>query len=262
MPPVTTSQNSPDTTLSLKIAGKDVQLGSGQRFNSLVVQPSTQHTRFAVVCRCDCGTTKTCNAYHLFRGKLKTCGCARKRPITSVKEGQIFGRLTVRGRLRTWGPRGVIFLCQCECGKESKVFSTRLVEGKTKSCGCLKRTQLCGKPAANRKADGECCLTDTYLRYRTGARNRKLAFDLTRDQFREITGKVCYYCGTPPSNCAKKKGAPGQYLYNGIDRLNNNEGYVLGNVEAACFYCNRAKMDQSVSQFLERVKQTYLRHNA
>ena len=34
---------------------------------------------------------------------------------------------------------GTIWLCRCDCGNETKVATSDLTRGHTKSCGCLKR---------------------------------------------------------------------------------------------------------------------------
>jgi len=52
--------------------------------------------------------------------------------------GQTFGRVTVlgfshkKGKMRYW-------LCRCECGTERPFPERGLVEGKTKSCGCIRK---------------------------------------------------------------------------------------------------------------------------
>ena len=50
--------------------------------------------------------------------------------------GQRFGRLIVKERN---GSRHghMIWLCECDCGKQKSIWSGELVKGKTKSCGCL-----------------------------------------------------------------------------------------------------------------------------
>lgn len=52
--------------------------------------------------------------------------------------GQTFGRLTVVSRE---AGRRVWWQCVCTCGKTTAVISYRLLNGTTKSCGCL-RTEL------------------------------------------------------------------------------------------------------------------------
>ena len=50
--------------------------------------------------------------------------------------GQRFGRLTVIKRVENNGKK-VMWLCRCDCGNETTVFSGCLRAGHTKSCGCL-----------------------------------------------------------------------------------------------------------------------------
>jgi hypothetical protein len=50
-------------------------------------------------------------------------------------EGARFGRLTAVRR----SPRRRFWLCQCDCGQTVEVFSSSLIQGVTRSCGCLAR---------------------------------------------------------------------------------------------------------------------------
>lgn len=53
---------------------------------------------------------------------------------------QVFGRLTaIRYSNHEQGTRP-LWICKCSCGKEISVIPASLINGKTKSCGCLKRT--------------------------------------------------------------------------------------------------------------------------
>ena len=52
--------------------------------------------------------------------------------------GQVFGRLTV---LEPTGKReryAIVWLCRCECGNLAEVSSSKLMENRVKSCGCLR----------------------------------------------------------------------------------------------------------------------------
>lgn len=55
--------------------------------------------------------------------------------------GQRFGRLTVIKRVENNGKK-VMWLCRCDCGNETTVFSGYLRNGNTKSCGCLSNDKL------------------------------------------------------------------------------------------------------------------------
>lgn len=53
--------------------------------------------------------------------------------------GQRFGRLVVVERSANSKSGKARWLCKCDCGNDTVVFSTSLVRGLTHSCGCLNR---------------------------------------------------------------------------------------------------------------------------
>ena len=75
---------------------------------------------------------------------------------------------------------------------------------------------------------------------------------LTREEFREITSRDCFFCGIKPLQIFSKgkKHRNGHYLHNGIDRINSSKGYINGNVLPCCEICNKAKRDLSLDEFL------------
>ena len=54
--------------------------------------------------------------------------------------GKRFGRLVALGRMAQNNANNkVVWLCKCDCGRQTVVIGSRLLTGKTKSCGCLIR---------------------------------------------------------------------------------------------------------------------------
>lgn len=53
--------------------------------------------------------------------------------------GQRFGRLVVIKRFVNSKNRKTQWLCKCDCGNETIVYSTHLKRGFSQSCGCFKR---------------------------------------------------------------------------------------------------------------------------
>ena len=52
--------------------------------------------------------------------------------------GMAFGKLTVTGLCdKLYKNRWRRWICQCECGNQTEVFTAKLRSGHTKSCGCL-----------------------------------------------------------------------------------------------------------------------------
>lgn len=64
-------------------------------------------------------------------------------PLGNAKDlrDQKFGRLTPLYRIHT-DKHYILWRCKCDCGEIKDVTSSNLVNGKTKSCGCLRKEQL------------------------------------------------------------------------------------------------------------------------
>lgn len=90
-------------------------------------------------CKCDCGKIKVVDGCNLIYGHTHSCGCFRHGANLT---GRKFGKLTVikeaesqirkdgKGRKKRW-------LCKCDCGNEHITTQESLINGSTKSCGCL-----------------------------------------------------------------------------------------------------------------------------
>lgn len=104
--------------------------------------------------------------------------------------------------------------------------------------------------------------------YRHNARKRGLVFALDRTQVKDLTSAECHYCGARPSSVtstpAKSYSAEGsknaEYVYNGIDRVDNSKGYIPGNCVPCCAGCNTWKSAQSVEEFIGRARAIAQRH--
>lgn len=51
----------------------------------------------------------------------------------------VFGRLTAKELVRTESGVGAIWRCDCSCGGSKEVPAQRLLNGKTRSCGCMEK---------------------------------------------------------------------------------------------------------------------------
>ena len=160
---------------------------------------------------------------------------------------QKFGRLTVIKRVGS-NPknRNARWLCKCDCGTEKLIDGVSLRNGNTKSCGCLKKELLTKlnenkEIKHNRLSLGVASLRKTIDSYKRIAKKRGRSFELTQEQFVELTKKDCHYCGASPNNITESNNCYGEYIYNGIDRIDNSKGYTLDNVVPCCKICNYAK---------------------
>lgn len=124
---------------------------TGQRFHRLVVEgvlPQRQGGQRVWLCRCDCGRQHQATTGGLRSGGVKSCGCLPTR-VPDDLTGQRFGRLTVLALTEARGSNGgAVWQCQCDCGAQCQVPAGNLRQGRTVSCGCVRREDLTGQRAA------------------------------------------------------------------------------------------------------------------
>lgn len=174
----------------------------------------------------------------------------------AVIVGEVFGRLTVLSASVS-GKRNVTrVLVKCECGKIITLAYTtlRLKKKAVRSCGCVQKEKARLLGLKNAKSLGFSALTIIFTHYIKSAKNRDFCFELTREQFKDITSKDCHYCGAKPSNSVakikKNKSMNGDYIFNGIDRKDNAAGYTIENSLPCCKICNYAKRTLSYDEFI------------
>lgn len=121
---------------------------TGQRFGRFTVVSRAQNNkdgRAMWLCKCDCGNERIVTGKCLRNGHTQSCGCLN-REINSKRTfidrvGERFGRLVVLSRADDYvapnGKKHVMWKCLCDCGNETIVDVRQLIQGKTKSCGCL-----------------------------------------------------------------------------------------------------------------------------
>jgi hypothetical protein len=86
-------------------------------------------------------------------------------------------------------------------------------------------------------------------RYRVlkyAAKNRNLECSLSFVDYFTLISNPCFYCGGPLSETG-----------GGLDRINNDIGYVKGNVRPCCHVCNQAKSSFTEAQFREWALRLY-----
>jgi hypothetical protein len=217
----------------------------GQTFGKLTVTaraPSKKgSTRWH--CVCECGGTSTPYGARLTGGHAKSCGCAQGTPLIDLT-GLVFGRLTVLRRSdEKRGGKFPMWECLCTCGRSTLTKGVHLRNGATKSCGCINGSN---KYSSVEEAN----LVRAYDQYSRGAAARGYEWGLTTQQFGSIVNSPCIYCGAPPEERPSRwKKAP-ITRSSGIDRVDNNQGYVVGNVVPCCTRCNIMKRDHSMMDFV------------
>lgn len=147
-------------------------------------------------------------------------------------------------------------LIKCECGNIIVVRRNNLINGTTKSCGCYKK-QI--HRSRKLKPDGYSMMIQAYNTFKTNSKKRDIEIDITFDEWKKIGVKDCFYCGSKPSNVRYSKHNSGDYVYNGIDRIDNTLGYTLENSVPCCFTCNHSKSDMTLDQFLTWLNRVFKR---
>lgn len=227
------------------------KLRNGERFGKWTVQKSSRIFKgeqyYSVLC--DCGRLSVASVSSLLLGLSKSCGCMGP-PRLPVSIGVKYGMFTVKAIApRAEKPPFLRYVCVCECGNTITLPAHKLINGLTKSCGCLPR-------GPREKSPGHTSAYQLWSNYKFGAKRRKLEFTLTCEELEELCQLLCHYCGAEPSQIIRRNNKTGHatpFIYNGLDRVNNKEGYTLSNVVPACWMCNHMKKNRSPEEFLSHV---------
>ena len=197
-------------------------------------------------------------------------------PKEAITVSTRFGQLTVCSYLgRTWNrDADSLYLCNCDCGNTKIARGSSLRKGKTKSCGCLHRETARKQGISNRRKNPQDTAWDAvYKGYIYSAEQRGLVFSLSREQAIALMKANCHYCGAPPSLSESKSGkAQNRVRYadyykqfqlyrNGIDRIDNTQGYLLTNCISACKFCNLAKATSTYDDFISWAKRVAKHHD-
>ena len=121
-------------------------------------------------------------------------------------------------------------LCKLELPLES--FSKHLKGYRPRCKNCIKIG--CSSPDVK------------YSAYKSDAKRRGHYWKLTKNKFKELWESNCYYCNDAHTF--------------GIDRLDNNLGYIDDNVVSCCSNCNYAKGEMSIDAFLSMISKIYKNH--
>ena len=94
-------------------------------------------------CQCFCGNIISIASTSLLTGSTLSCGCLHKEQTSNAcfKDitNQRFGNLVALYPINKGnsGQDGIIWHCKCDCGNEKNIKSSYLINGQTRSCGCM-----------------------------------------------------------------------------------------------------------------------------
>jgi hypothetical protein len=167
-------------------------------------------------------------------------------------EGQHFGRWRVVRREEPDFNGNSRWQCICDCGKEGVVRGDILQRGYSRSCGCLQKEIAREQESL---PQGEASFNELFGFYKSAAKRRGIPFLLLKSEFRQLTMGDCHYCHRKPSTVWKQRANNGDYLYNGIDRLDSDGPYSVENCVSCCNKHNLMKRDMPLKEFIKACKE-------
>ncbi len=193
--------------------------------------------------------------------------------------GKKFGRLLVvsrgpnyiqlrNGKLEQTAAR---WECICDCGNKTLSFATSLKSGKGKSCGCYAIDRVRKR---HLRAAGHISWNSLFKRYKINAKDMGRNFELSFEEFKKLLSQDCSYCGLNPqpyNYYINTDGLPRQGVITihkdtvdrswinvgSIDRIDNNQHYIISNCIPCCENCNFMKWKRSTKDFLNHIKRIY-----
>jgi hypothetical protein len=185
--------------------------------------------------------------------------------MTGIEIGTRFGRLVILDNIVIHNKKHRhCCKCLCDCGNIKTIRADALKSKHTISCGCY-NNECAGNRM--RKPEGESSWTAYFGNYKNSAYQRNIKFNVTLETFKIICSKNCHYCGEAPiqynhnlnkkgelyerSEATTKKQIDISWIFvNGVDRLDNEIGYIENNLVPCCSTCNYMKRMMEAEEFI------------
>lgn len=189
-------------------------------------------------CRCECGTLSDVPGCDLRNGRRQSCCHCNSRTQSNYHDltGEQFGKWKVIDRIpRSEAKHNQIWQCRCECGTTRPLATRTLKQAHETHSGCRK----CAAPSAYSVGLRYRPFEALYIKASRSAKRDGHSFEITYENFLAIKEDCCHYCRSLLTWAEYGTRKNGQ-AYN-VDRMNNDQGYIVGNVVSCCKKCNHAK---------------------
>ncbi len=190
-----------------------------------------------------------------------TSFCAKPKARKNLA-GQVFGRLTVTGVSSVRNASGFVqWNCVCSCNTKVRVRTAALINGNTRSCGCLKINHLRGRhnyQAQRMLKDYGVWIHSRDPWYVRGVqvwgriKKDNIPSDFrspveVADHLRSIAPKTCPVFGKRLTTGHKKM----HDWSPSADKIDPDKGYVRGNIQVISMFANRMKQNATCEQLLQ-----------
>lgn len=210
---------------------------------NLVSEYSKSKENNLYICKCSCNTYILSTDFALTSSKTRSCKNCKQKELLNTK----FTKLTpIIYKDNHW-------ICRCDCGNYTKTKYKLLKRQNTKSCGCLVSIASTNTLSKINKIHPNPSLESAKIihskRYQDGC-----SFEF----FHKTSQLNCYYCNNEPLNnynaylhgsYSQDTKQRGNFIYNGLDRIDSSKNHSEDNLVPCCKYCNTMKSNSNQNDF-------------
>lgn len=160
--------------------------------------------------------------------------------------GKIFGRLTVIS-LEGKGKQGHLWLCKCDCGKTTKLYTGRLNSKHSTSCGCTRHEEKKQRPSP-------LIMQGYWSKFLYSSKYREHIVLITPKYMESLfllQKQKCALSGLDISLPLDNKQLSKGDFTASIDRIDSNKSYEEGNVQWVHKTINFMKHTLSQDEFIK-----------
>ena len=210
--------------------------------------------------RCHCGREFISAPNWIVYGNTKSCGCIKAKLVGDAQRldiKEVERRFEEKGLklLDPYTQKEFIYNIQCFCGRTFKCNAGRIFQGRTSSCGCIRRRNNSDNPLWRGYEE----IPKKYLSHLMyGARRRNLEFNVTPEYLWDLLLKQNRRCALSGVELKFDVYKDFKNQTASLDRIDYKNGYIEGNVQWVHKKVNWLKGRFYDSELIEWCKLIYL----
>lgn len=139
--------------------------------------------------------------------------------------GKVFGKLKVLNEDLSNTHKHLKWVCECSCGNIKSIAGTHLRTGLIISCGCAKKLNKEGE------ISGDLWYNITSSKTSKRSKRRELEFNITKEYIYNLFIKQKSKCALSGVEITLPTKWKDNNYTASLDRIDNNKGYIQGNVQ-------------------------------